>query len=170
MKIDKDTVVSVEYHLSSSMQGGPENLVEQTSPEHPFVFLYGGGNLLPDFENFLKGKTSGDAFDFRIEAVKGYGLPQEDYIVNIDKQAFFVDGKFDEGRVKVGNELQMNDHEGNVLVGIVTQIEEEKVTMDFNHPLAGHDLHFIGKVLEVRAASQEEIDHGHVHGPGGHHH
>lgn len=170
MKIEKNTVVSVEYHLASSVQGSPENLVEQTTPEHPFVFLYGSGSMLPDFESNLTGKTTGDAFDFRINADKGYGLQQEDYVVQIEKQAFFVDGRFDAARVKVGNELQMNDADGNVLVGIVTEITEEKVTMDFNHPLAGHDLHFVGKVLEVRAATEEEISHGHVHGPGGHHH
>lgn len=64
----------------------------------------------------------------------------------------------------------MNDAEENVLIGIVTDIGLERVTMDFNHPLAGQDLHFVGSVLEVRIATSEELEHGHVHGPGGHHH
>lgn len=170
MKIGNNTVVSVDYHLASSKNGEPENLVEKTSPEHPFVFLYGSGSLLPDFENNLSGKSTGEPFDFRISAEKGYGLVEQDYIVKIDKAAFMVDDKFDEARVKVGKELEMNDADGNILYGLVMEITDAHVTMDFNHPMAGHDLHFIGKVLDVRAATEEEIAHGHVHGPGGHHH
>lgn len=64
----------------------------------------------------------------------------------------------------------MRDQEGNPLMGIVKEITDAYVKMDFNHPLAGFDLHFMGEVLEVRDASQEELDHGHVHGPHGHHH
>jgi FKBP-type peptidyl-prolyl cis-trans isomerase SlyD len=170
MNISKDTVVAVNYHLTSSVDGGAENLVEQTSEEHPFVFLYGSGSLIPDFEKELLGKKAGDTFDFRIEAAKAYGVKEQDYLIKVNKESFYVDGKFDDTRVQVGNELEMNDAEGNVLIGVVTTIGIEDVTMDFNHPLAGHDLHFVGSVLEVRAASAEEIQHGHVHGPGGHHH
>ena len=170
MKIGKNTVVSVDYHLSSSINGEPENLVEQTSKEHPFVFLFGSGGLLPEFEKNLEGKVSGDPFDFRISAENGYGLVEQDYIVSIEKSAFMIDGAFDAERVKVGSELEMNDADGNILVGLVAEIGENHVTMDFNHPMAGHDLHFAGKVLEVREATTEEISHGHVHGPGGHHH
>jgi FKBP-type peptidyl-prolyl cis-trans isomerase SlyD len=170
MKIGKDTVVSVDYHLTSSIEGEAENLVEQTTLEHPFVFLFGSGSLLPDFEKNMLGKIAGEPFDFKIEAENGYGLVQEDYIVKIDKSAFMVDGNFDAERVNVGNELEMNDADGNILVGLVVEITDEHVTMDFNHPLAGHDLHFKGKILEVREATPDEISHGHVHGPGGHHH
>ncbi|HWY35747.1 MAG TPA: hypothetical protein VNX68_13965, partial [Nitrosopumilaceae archaeon] len=85
-------------------------------------------------------------------------------------QAFFVEGKFDEERVKIGEELPMLDAEGHEMYGLVVQVGEEHVTMDFNHPLAGHDLHFSGEILEVRDATPEELDHGHVHGPHGHHH
>jgi FKBP-type peptidyl-prolyl cis-trans isomerase SlyD len=118
----------------------------------------------------MLGKIAGEPFDFKIEAENGYGLVQEDYIVKIDKSAFMVDGNFDAERVNVGNELEMNDADGNILVGLVVEITDEHVTMDFNHPLAGHNLHFKGKILEVREATPDEISHGHVHGPGGHHH
>ena len=170
MKIGKNAVVSVDYHLTSSIGGEPENLVEQTSVEHPFVFLFGSGSLLPDFEKNMIGKSAGEPFDFKITAESGYGLVQQDYIVKIDKSAFMVDGIFDSERVKVGNELEMNDADGNILVGLVMEITDAHVTMDFNHPLAGHDLHFQGKILEVREATADEISHGHVHGPGGHQH
>jgi FKBP-type peptidyl-prolyl cis-trans isomerase SlyD len=81
-----------------------------------------------------------------------------------------VDGAFDSERVKEGEELAMNDEEGNQLMGYVEEIGDDYVIMDFNHPLADHTLHFIGEVLSIRDASSEELDHGHVHGPGGHHH
>ena len=71
MKIAEDKAVSVNYHLTASKDGGPEELAEQTSVEHPFVFLYGYGQLLPDFEANLNDKQKGDKFDFRIEAAKG---------------------------------------------------------------------------------------------------
>ena len=91
-------------------------------------------------------------------------------IAKIPKEAFNVDGVFDEERVKEGEELMMNDADGNQLMGFVEEIGEEFVIMDFNHPLADHNLHFVGEVLEVRDATAEELDHGHAHGPGGHHH
>jgi FKBP-type peptidyl-prolyl cis-trans isomerase SlyD len=170
MKIAEDKVVSVNYHLTGSLSGGPEQLVEQTSVEKPFVFIYGFGQLLPDFEANLTGKSIGDKFDFKINADKGYGLIEKDYIVKVNKEAFIVDGKFDDERVKMNEDIAMHDQDGNQLIGKVIEIALEHVTMDFNHPLAGHDLHFVGEVLEVRDATAEELDHGHVHGPGGHHH
>lgn len=170
MKIADNKAVSVNYHLTASKNKGPEELVEQTSTEHPFIFLFGFGQLLPDFEANLSGKQVGDKFDFRIEAANGYGISEKDYVVKVNKEAFIVDGKFDDARVKVGEDIAMHDQDGNQLMGRVIEIAMEHVTMDFNHPLADHDLHFVGEVLEVRDATAEELDHGHVHGPGGHHH
>lgn len=170
MKISEDKAVTVNYYLSASKNNGPEELVEQTSPEHPFVFLCGFGGVLEDFENNLIDKQKGDKFDFKIGAEKGYGKYEPEYVVKIDKQVFTVDGEFDDKRVKIGEDIEMNDAEGNILVGKVISVDETIITMDFNHALAGYDLHFIGEVLDVREATQEELDHGHVHGPHGHHH
>ncbi|MGZ3884036.1 MAG: FKBP-type peptidyl-prolyl cis-trans isomerase [Bacteroidia bacterium] len=170
MKINKGKVASVNYHLTANKDNGPEELVEQTSVERPFVFLYGVGQLLPDFEANLDEKSKGDKFDFRVKADKGYGLVEKDYIVNVNREAFVVDGKFDDERIKVGEDIQMHDQDGNQLIGRVMEITGDHVTMDFNHPLAGFDLHFVGEVLDVREATAEELEHGHVHGPGGHHH
>lgn len=170
MTISEDKAVSVNYYLTASKNNEPEQLIEETSTDHPFVFLFGYGSVLPDFETALNGKQKGDKFDFKISAKNGYGGYEKDYVVKIDKAAFEVDGKFDDVRVKVGQDLEMSDAEGNPLMGRVLSINDTEVEMDFNHPLAGHDLHFIGEVLEVREATQEELDHGHVHGPGGHHH
>lgn len=168
MKIDNNTVVSVNYNLSIK---GTTEQVEQTSKEHPFVFLFGAGGLLPDFEKNLNGKNPGDAFDFFIDAANGYGVRDEQHVVMIPIEAFQgEDGKLDEENVKVGVTLPMVDNEGNRLYGQVMEITAEHVKMDFNHPLAGKDLHFKGEVLDVRAATEEELAHGHVHGPHGHHH
>jgi FKBP-type peptidyl-prolyl cis-trans isomerase SlyD len=170
MTISNDKAVSVNYYLTASKNNEPEQLIEETSTEHPFVFLFGKGGVLPDFETSLNGKQKGDKFDFRISAKNGYGNFEKEYVVKIDRAAFEVDGKFDDARVKVGQDLEMSAAEGNPLMGRVVSINDKDVEMDFNHPLAGHDLHFIGEVLDVREATQEELDHGHVHGPGGHHH
>jgi len=95
----------------------------------------------------------------------------EQHIVMIPIDAFLgEDGNLDEENVKVGVTLPMIDNEGGKLYGMVKEITKEYVKMDFNHPLAGQDLHFKGEVLEVRAASEEELAHGHVHGEHGHHH
>lgn len=168
MKIGKNSVVSVNYNLS--LKGTGEQ-VEQTSKENPFVFLFGAGNLLPDFENNLADKQVGDSFDFFIDAAAGYGLRDEQHVVMIPIEAFQgEDGQLDEENVKIGVTLPMVDNEGNRLYGQVLEINPEHVKMDFNHPLAGQDLHFKGEVLEVRAATEDELAHGHVHGPHGHHH
>ena len=168
MKIENNTVVSVNYLLSKKDTG---EQVEQTSKEHPFVFIFGTGGLLEDFETNLRSKTTGDTFDFFIDHKRGYGVRDEQHLVAIPMEAFIgEDGKFDEVNVKVGVTLPMVDNEGARLYGTVLEITKDSVKMDFNHPLAGQDLHFKGEVLEVRAATEEELAHGHVHGAHGHHH
>ncbi len=152
MKIENNSVVSVNYLL---VKKGTDEKIEQTSKEHPFVFIFGTGGLLEDFESNLLNKKAGDTFDF----------------VMIPIDAFLAeDGTFDEENVKVGITLPMVDNEGNRLYGNVMEITKEYVKMDFNHPLAGQDLHFKGEVLEVRPATEDELAHGHVHGEHGHHH
>ncbi len=170
MKIEQNKVVSVNYHLTGKLEEQPEELIEQTSTEKPFVFLYGGGGVLEEFEKNMAGKQAGDAFDFHIKATSAYGEHNQDYVADIPKQAFHVEGKFDAERVKEGEELPMLDSEGHQMHGLVVEVGDEHVVMDFNHPLAGYDLHFVGSVLDVREATAEELDHGHVHGPHGHHH
>lgn len=168
MIVENNKVVSVNYNLSIK---GTGEQVEQTSKEHPFVFLFGVGGLLEDFENNLKGKKAGDQFDFFIEHSRGYGVRDEQHVVMIPIDAFLgEDGKLDAENVKVGVTLPMVDNDGNRLYGNVLEITAEFVKMDFNHPLAGKDLHFKGEVLEVRAATPDELAHGHVHGEHGHHH
>ena len=172
MTITKDQVVSVNYHLTvPGENGGPEITIEKTSTEEPFVFLTGAGQLLPLFEQNLEGKQAGDKFDFRISAEEGYGTYQLDHIVNLPIENFLDEsGKLDTEMIGVGKNVPMVDSEGHRLWGKVLEVALQHVRMDFNHPLAGKELHFNGEVLDVRAATAEELAHGHVHGPGGHHH
>lgn len=172
MNIEKNSVVTLGYTLKSrtglSLE---EKQVEQTTAEHPFVFLFGSGMLLPDFEKNLGGKKSGDKFDFFISAEKGYGLKNDKHVMNIPIESFKnPDGTLDLNQIRTGNTLTMSDDKGNQLQGNILEVTPVHVRMDFNHPLAGHELHFTGEILDVRIATEEEISHGHVHGPGGHHH
>ena len=172
MTIDKNSVVTLGYTLNSrtglSLE---EKQVEKTDAAHPFVFIFGAGMLLPDFENAIRGKKSGDKFDFFIPADKGYGVKNEKYVMNIPIDSFKnPDGTLDLNEIKLGNTLSMSDNQGNQLQGKILEVTAVHVRMDFNHPLAGHELHFTGEIIHVRPATSEEISHGHVHGPGGHHH
>lgn len=168
MIIEKNSVVSVNYLLSLKETG---EKVEETSKENPFVFIFGTGGLLEDFEGNLQGKKIGDSFDFFVDHKRGYGVRDEQHLVMIPIEAFLgEDGTFDKENVKVGVTLPMTDNEGNRLYGMVMEITPENVKMDFNHPLAGKDLHFKGEVLEIRKATEDELAHGHVHGEHGHHH
>lgn len=172
MTISEKQVVSVNYHLTVPGENeGTEITIEKTSTEDPFVFLFGAGQLLPDFEANLKGKNPGDKFDFRIAAGRGYGEYQADHVVNLPIENFLdQSGKLDTEMIALGKNVPMVDNEGHRLWGKVIEIGLSNIKMDFNHPLAGKELHFAGEVLDVREATAEELDHGHVHGPGGHHH
>ncbi len=168
MKVENKKVVAVNYTLNAKKDNEPEKFIEQTSPEHPFVFLFGNQQVIPDFEKNLEGKSTGDSFDFVIKAESAYGMPETDYIVKLDKTIFVRNGEFDHENIKVGNDVPMYDKEGNELIGKVVEVGLEHVTMDFNHPLAGYDLHFTGTIHSVREATEEELMHGHAHGVSGH--
>ncbi len=172
MNITKSSVVTLSYSLKVRTSESPkERHVEETTPERPFVFIYGAGMLLPDFEKNLTNKKTGDKFNFFVAAENGYGVKNEKYIMNIPIDSFKnAEGALDLNEIKAGNVLTMNDDKDNQMQGTIVEVTPEHVRMDFNHPLAGHELHFTGEVLDVRAATEEELEHGHVHGPGGHHH
>lgn len=168
MKTGKHTVVTLTYTLRLDDSVG--EMVEVVDKESPAVFLLGVGNLLEKFERNLDGLGAGDSFAFGLTSEEGYGNVEEEAIVDIPLNAFEVDGQVDMEMLELGNYLPMRDTEGNLMRGKIAAVDEEYVTMDFNHPLAGKNLHFSGEILGVRAASEEEVAHGHVHGEGGHHH
>jgi FKBP-type peptidyl-prolyl cis-trans isomerase SlyD len=168
MKAAQNKVVTVTYTLKNKNTG---ETIEETTVESPFVFILGISGLLPDFESNLTGKGKGDTFDFYVDAADGYGTHQEEYIVSVPIAAFMdEEGNVDAETVKEGEMLPMLDNEGNSMYGKVLEVTSENVKLDFNHELADQDLHFSGAVLEVRDATEDELAHGHVHGPNGHHH
>lgn len=170
MIIENRMVVTLNYRLTVD-ENGQETEVEKTSVENPFVFLFGSGQLLPDFEMNLAGKAAGSNFDFLISAENGYGLSDAQNIVPVPISVFAgSDGKPDPGLLVVGNTVPMSDNAGNRYEGKIKEVNDDHVVMDFNHPLADRTLHFTGEVINVRLATLEELQHGHVHGPGGHHH
>lgn len=163
MKIGKDTVVGVNYELDV------EGQKLDASGDTPLTYLHGHGMMIPGFESRLEGLTTGDKYDFVVPANEGYGEFNENAIAELDKQIFLIDGSMST-EVFEGAQLQLSNQDGQPMVGVVKAIGDDKVTMDFNHQLAGKDLHFTGSIAEIREATKEEVEHGHVHGPGGHQH
>lgn len=163
MKIGKDTVVGVHYELDV------EGQKLDASGDTPLTYLHGHGMMIPGFESRLEGLASGDKYDFTVPAKEGYGEFNENAIAELEKSIFLIDGSMST-EVFEGAQLQLTNQDGQPMVGVVKAIGEDKVTMDFNHQLAGKDLHFTGSIAEIREATKEEVEHGHVHGPGGHQH
>lgn len=165
MQISPQKVVSLTYTLKLSNG----DIADETTTESPFAFIHGVGQTLPEFDSNLEGLKAGESFSFSLTAEQGYGSRRPDMIIEIPKSVF--DGpEVPKDILQIGNMVPMQDQSGNPLNGTIVDIADDKVTMDFNHPLADEALHFSGVIIEVRDASPEEIDHGHVHGPGGHHH
>ncbi len=167
MVIEEKKVVSITYKLKEDNAEG--DVVQEVKSDQPFVFLFGVGQLLPKFEENLQGKKVGDNFEFGVPSDDAYGPVEKEAIVDLPKDIFLVDGKLADF-VIVGNYVPMQDNKGNQMQGMVLEIGDETIKIDFNHPMAGRDLHFTGEVLEVREATSDELDHGHAHGPGGHQH
>lgn len=156
MKLEKDRVVSLTYSLHESGTDGRE--LEVVNESAPLTFIYGSGRLLPAFEANLSGLEAGSDFEFRLAAVDAYGEKREEMVVNLPRNIFEDEGKLNTDICAVGNTVPMMDAHGNRMVGVVTEIGDSFVAMDFNHPLAGVDLHFTGKVVEVREATKEELE------------
>ncbi len=170
MKIEKDKVVTLSYELHSDDDNNERVFVEKTDVANPLVFIFGNGNLLPVFESNVAGKAVGDAFAFSIPASDGYGEHVAEEIAEVPIDVFKQDGILMEDVLKIGNVVPLSDQDGNQMIGKIVSVNAETVTIDFNHPLAGKPLHFVGEVVEIRDASPDELAHGHVHGAGGHQH
>jgi len=161
MKIDKDMVVSLTYELRTTTN--EKELIEKVQKDKPLEFITGRGFLLPKFEENLTGLCVGDQFDFILQSNDAYGDFTEKAIIPVPISAFLVDGKVDHDILTIGNVIPMIDQDGNKLNGVVVELTETEVKMDFNHPLAGEDLHFKGQVEEIRVATEEELSHEHIH-------
>lgn len=160
MQAGLQTVVSIDYTLTDS-EG---EILDQSEAGAPLVYLHGADNIIPGLEAALTGKSKGDALKVTVEAEDGYGEYDESLVAEVERDRF---PGADE--IELGDQFQANTPEGPRLVTVI-EISDEAITIDANHPLAGETLNFDVKIVDVRAATPEEIAHGHVHGPGGHHH
>ncbi len=164
MTIAENKVVSIVYQLRKDNLKG--EVVEELSKDSPLTFLFGRGNLLPKFEDNLAGLNVGDPFQFSLTSEDAYGSVQENAIVEVPIDVFRIEGEIDNNLLKLGNTIPMLDREGNRLNGIVKEISEDAVKMDFNHPMAGTNLYFSGEVTDIREAKEDELEHGHIHSHG----
>ncbi|MEW5797496.1 MAG: peptidylprolyl isomerase [Bacteroidota bacterium] len=160
MKIENEKVVSINYTLRND-QG---EILDSSDGREPLAYIHGMGNIIPGLESQLNGKSAGDSLKVSVAPIDGYGEYDLAQVVQVSRSQF-------EGvpELKVGMQFTASSPEGNQIVTI-TNINDDTVTVDGNHPLAGKTLHFDVTVVDVRNASPDELSHGHVHGPDGHHH
>ena len=160
MQIEKNRVVLVHYTLRDE-QG---KVLDSSSGRGPLSYLHGKGNIIPGLEQALAGKAAGEKLDVTVPPEQGYGR-RDDRLVQIIPRSKFAEGS----ELTPGMQVRATGSQGARMVTIV-RVERDFVTIDANHPLAGRTLHFSVEVAEVRKATHEEVSHGHVHGPGAHHH
>lgn len=155
MKIEKNKVVSLIYELRETNSAGRK--IETLEEAKPMTFLYGSGRLLPHFESELISLEKGDNFSFILNSDEAYGEKMENMVIDVPRSVFETDGKVDENICKVGNVIPMKDSNGNRLDGVINEITDTYIKMDFNHPLAGIDLCFTGKIIDIRDATDKEL-------------
>lgn len=162
--------VECTYDLYVGDDEKNRELEEQATEEKPLEYIHGMGMMLEEFEKQLFGKSEGDNFEFTLSPDKAYGERNKEALVELSKDIFTNDkGEFDDTIVFEGNVVPMVDSEGNKLQGIVVEVSDNKVKMDFNHPMAGETLHFIGKIITVRDATEKDLNNffgEHIHGGG----
>jgi FKBP-type peptidyl-prolyl cis-trans isomerase SlyD len=155
MNVSINKMVILSYVLRA--EGKEGDVIEQTTIESPLRFVFGLGQMLPMFESNLSGLKQGDDFEMTITASDAYGEIDEDAIVDLPKEVFLIDGYFDEERFMPGNQVPMQTSSGQRMNGTILELNENSLKMDFNHPLAGIDLHFTGNIIEVRDATDDEL-------------
>lgn len=155
MQAAENKVVTIHYTLTDE-QGAT---LDSSSGGEPLSYLHGAGNIIPGLEKALEGKSAGEQVNVTVSAEEGYGERNEELVQQVPMEAFQgVD------KVEPGMQFEAQSPDGNVVRVTVTEMAEDQVTVDANHPLAGHALNFDVEVAEVRDATEEELQHGHVHG------
>lgn len=147
---------AVSYKLFS-IKDGERVMQEETDANDPFVFISGFGTTIPSFEKQIENLAKGDSFDFTIPQTEAYGEYVAERVIELDKQIFHINGKFDESQIYAGAIIPLQNEDGNRFMGNVLEITDSKVKVDLNHPLAGCDLQFQGTITECRDATDEEI-------------
>ena len=162
MQIAPNTVASLAYVLTNT-QG---ETLDQADTQQPFVYMHGAHNIIPGLENALAGKQAGDTLEVTIPPEQAYGLKDDSLMQEVPRSMF---AGVEEEQIIPGAEFHAQTNAGMQTI-VITAVNGDTITIDGNHPLAGQTLHFDVTVLDVRAATKDEISHGHAHGPGGHHH
>ena len=163
MQISSQKVVLIDYTLTDDQN----DVLDSSKDGEPLAYIHGMGNLIPGLENALEGKSADDELSVSLQPDQAYGEHDEELVQIVPLEHF--DGV---DSLQVGMQFHASsgdDDEDEMLVTVV-DIEGDQVTVDGNHPLAGQTLNFEVKVVEVRDATAEELEHGHAHGQGGHHH
>ena len=156
LKVNDGHVVSMEYTLKVDGE-----VADTSEGRAPLEYVHGAGNIIPGLEREMVGMAVGDSKDVVVAAADGYGEEDEKAFMDVPREQFP-----EEIPMKVGTELQVQNQAGQPMYARIVQVEDTSVRLDFNHPLAGKELHFSVKVVGVRDATQEEQEHGHVHKPG----
>ena len=157
--VQDGVVVSMEYTLHVDGK-----LLDSSEGQGPLQFLTGYGNIIPGLENVMIGMKIGDSKDVVVQPADGYGEFDQDAFMEVPKKDFPKDMP-----LEVGAELTVRDNADNARMAFVDSIDDDIVTLNFNHPLAGDELHFHVKVVALREPNDEELSHGHVHEEGHHH-
>jgi len=157
-KVEPGKLVELGYDLFTIDEDGRQTLVHQTDMTDPERIVFGvTQGVIEDLEKAVRGLKAGDDFDITVKAADAFGLRNEEHVMTLDREIFVVDGKFDDEMIKKGNAVPMMTADGFRMMGLVVEVTPEKVVMDFNHPLAGKDVRFKGKVTLVRDATEEEL-------------
>ncbi|NQZ57804.1 MAG: peptidylprolyl isomerase [Lentisphaeraceae bacterium] len=156
MKVTKDAAITIEFVMKNQ-----EGEVVDTTADEPLVYLHGHENIMPALEAAIDGLAVGDAFTAELSVKESFGEKDEELVYTATR------ADFEEEVLEVGMDFDGVDEDGELVIATVISIEGDDIIMDENHPLAGMALSFEGKVLEVRAATEEELEHGHIHGHGG---
>jgi FKBP-type peptidyl-prolyl cis-trans isomerase SlyD len=158
--VEKNSAVSIEYTLRSDAG----EVIDTSVGDDPLTYLHGHGQIVPGLEREITGKKKGDEVKVKVSPADGYGEKDERKTMKVPKKELPKGMK-----PEVGMQLSAESPTGDVVPVWVTEVHADSVTLDGNHPLAGQNLNFEIKVMDVRPATKDELEHGHVHGPGGHH-
>lgn len=161
MLIARNKVVRFDYTLTNDAN----DVLDSSKGGEPLTYLHGAGNIIPGLESALEGKRAGESLNVRVAPAEAYGERDDRMVQSVPREMFE-----DSNEIQAGMQFHSSDPEGNVTVVTVVSVDAEHITVDANHPLAGVPLNFAVTIVEVRDPSPEELAHGHVHGPGGHHH
>lgn len=160
MQLTKNKVATLNYILSDK-----DNNIIDESKDGSFTYLHGANNIIPGLEDALDGKKAGDELKVIVEPEDAYGERSLEKIQRVPKDMFPPDAE-----IKEGMQFNAQSPDGEHIIVTITAIDADEVIVDGNHPMAGMQLHFEVELIDVRDATEEEITHGHVHGPHGHEH